>query len=57
MFCLQLTYSIVDAEWKSCKSTKELKPNEKVQKKARDYVGKYMKKYEREYKRSPNQAE
>ena len=42
-------------ELKSCKSSDELKANEKVKKKASDYVNKYMKKYEREYKRSPDQ--
>ena len=57
MYYLQLTYSILQKELKSCKSIEELKPNEKVNKKARDYVSKYMKKFEREYKRSPNQAE
>ena len=42
-------------ELKVCKSIDELKANEKVKKKASDYVNKYMKKYEREYKRSPDQ--
>ena len=42
-------------ELKVCKTIEELKPNEKVKKKASDYVSKYMKKYDREYKRSPHQ--
>ena len=44
-------------ELKVCKNIEELKANEKVKKKAGDYVSKYMKKYDREYKRSPNQAD
>lgn len=44
-------------ELKACKSTEELKANDKVRKKASDYVSKYMKKYDREYRRSPDQAD
>merc|ERR1712150_188898 len=51
----KFTYTIMQKELKVCKSIDELKANEKVKKKASDYVNKYMKKYEREYKRSPDQ--
>merc|ERR1712032_1503845 len=43
----KFTYTIMQKELKSCKSSDELKANEKVKKKASDYVNKYMKKYER----------
>ena len=55
IFIFQFTYTIMQKELKVCKSIDELKANEKVKKKASDYVNKYMKKYEREYKRSPDQ--
>ena len=51
---LQLTFTIMHKELKVCKNIEELRPNEKVKKKASDYVSKYMKKYDREYRRSPN---
>lgn len=53
----QLTYGIMDKELKVCKSVEELKPTDKVKKRAGDYVSKYMKKFDREYKKSPKQAD
>merc|ERR1719150_2001439 len=53
----KLTFTILYKELKVCKNIEELKANEKVKKKASDYVSKYMKKYDREYRRSPNQED
>jgi len=50
----KITYTIMQKELKVCKSTAELKVNEKVKKKSSDYVSQYMKKYDGEYKRSPS---
>merc|ERR550525_1483126 len=53
----KLTFTILYKELKVCKNIEELKANEKVKKKASDYVSKYMKKNDREYRRSPNQED
>lgn len=49
----KLTHTIMTKERQHCRIIEDLKPTDKVKKKAAEYVKKKMSIYEREYKRSP----